>query len=158
MSWLYNLWACILCLFRVLNFNILQPWDWDLYLDLCIICALYNLNFIFLKALLAGKRNWIEGFPCPEKELNRGLSLPGKRNWIEGSPCPEKEFYCSKGTFKAPPSHFQGTVYSISFGYGGSYAKIFSWSLLYKLDHPQLSVSVSVTRHIQSLTTKYFLS
>ena len=48
MSWLYNLWACILCLFRVLNFNILLPWDWDLYLDLCIICALYNLTSTFL--------------------------------------------------------------------------------------------------------------
>ena len=151
MSWLYNLWACILCLFRVLNFNILQPWDWDLYLDLCIICALYNLTFIFCDL-----RNW--RLSLPEKGTESRAFLARKRNWIEGSPCPEKEFYCSKGTFKAPPSHFQGTVYSISFGYGGSYAKIFSWSLLYKLDHPQLSVSVSVTRHIQSLTTKYFLS
>ena len=31
-----------------------------------------------------------------------------------------------KGTFKAPPSQDQGTVYSISFGYSGSSAKIFS--------------------------------
>ena len=51
----------------------LQPWDWDLYLDLCIICALNNLTFILFFVTYV-----TEGSPCRKKELNRGLSLPGK--------------------------------------------------------------------------------
>ena len=70
------------------------------------------MDNIYLEGtFLAGKRNKLEG-----------TFLAGKRNKTEL----EGTFLAGKRNLKVPPSQVEGTVHYISFGYSGSYAKIFS--------------------------------
>ena len=57
-----------------------------------------------------------------KRDLTEGLSLAGKRDSskLKAYSLPEKE------TFVTPPSQDQGTVYLVSIGYGGGYAKVSS--------------------------------
>ena len=76
------------------------------------ITSSFFMDNIYLEGtFLAGKRNKLEG-----------TFLAGKRNKTEL----EGTFLAGKRNLKVPPSQVEGTVHYISFGYSGSYAKIFS--------------------------------